>query len=67
MNASDIDDERPAPGAAPEAKTVKAGCGIRFDPDALSEDVGFDFSNASDLLRLETEEDTDEGGRKTAS
>ncbi len=28
------------------AKTVKAGCGIRYDPDELGEDTGFDFSNA---------------------
>ena len=32
-----------------EFKTVKAGCGIRFDPDTLNEDAGFDFSQAEKL------------------
>ena len=27
-------------------KTIKAGCGIRYDPDDLGEDTGFDFSDA---------------------
>lgn len=35
-------------GAA-EFKTVKAGCGIRFDPESLDEDAGFDFSQAEKL------------------
>tara|TARA_R110001592_G_scaffold76062_2_gene229872 strand:+ start:3511 stop:3699 length:189 start_codon:yes stop_codon:yes gene_type:complete len=35
-------------GAA-EFKTVKAGCGIRFDPDTLDEEAGFDFSQAEKL------------------
>lgn len=32
-----------------EFKTVKAGCGIRFDPDSLDEEAGFDFSEAPAL------------------
>ena len=32
-----------------EFKTIKAGCGIRFDPDSLDEDAGFDFSAAQAL------------------
>jgi hypothetical protein len=30
-------------------KTVKAGCGFRFDPDTLNDDAGFDFSQAEQL------------------
>ena len=55
----DIDDEHAAPGAVPAARTVKAGCGIRFDPESLSEAVGFDFSDASSLLEAYTDTDTD--------
>jgi len=29
-----------------EFKTIKAGCGIRFDPEVLDEEAGFDFSQA---------------------
>ncbi|AZZ90021.1 hypothetical protein EUZ85_04585 [Hahella sp. KA22] len=32
---------------------VKAGCGVRFDPEQLDEDTGFDFSGAADLLEEE--------------
>ncbi len=38
------------------AKTVKAGCGIRFDPEQLGEDTGFDFSAAAELLTSEQTE-----------
>lgn len=44
---SDSDSAKKA-GTA-EFKTVKAGCGIRFDPDILDEDSGFDFSAAEQL------------------
>ncbi|WP_168188025.1 hypothetical protein [Hahella sp. CCB-MM4] len=37
-------------GQIKPAKTVKAGCGIRFDPDQLSEETSFDFSKAKELL-----------------
>ncbi|MFE8069915.1 hypothetical protein QQM79_02555 [Marinobacteraceae bacterium S3BR75-40.1] len=47
--AADEEDSSKAPGTAPEAPIVKAGCGIRFDPDQLSEDTGFDFSDAQKL------------------
>jgi len=30
-------------------KTIKAGCGIRYDPDDLGEEAGFDFSDAVKL------------------
>jgi hypothetical protein len=33
-------------------KTIKAGCGIRFDPDTLSEEAGFDFSAAERLKQV---------------
>lgn len=41
-------------GAA-EFKTVKAGCGIRFDPDSLHEEAGFDFSDAEQLAKKNKE------------
>ncbi|MFD2230923.1 hypothetical protein [Alkalimarinus sediminis] len=36
-------------GAVDTTKTVKAGCGIRYDPEVLGEDSGFDFSAAEKL------------------
>ncbi len=36
-------------GTVDTDKTVKAGCGIRYDPDVLGEDNGFDFSDAEKL------------------
>lgn len=36
-------------GAVDEANTVKAGCGIRYDPEQLGEDSGFDFSAAEQM------------------
>lgn len=42
------DDDNLQAGTA-EFKTVKAGCGIRFDPESLDEDAGFDFSQAQEL------------------
>ncbi|MCP5162959.1 MAG: hypothetical protein H6999_04575 [Hahellaceae bacterium] len=36
-------------GQVETAKTQKAGCGIRYCPEDLSEEVGFDFSAAGDL------------------
>lgn len=49
------DEDSPAQGTA-EFKTVKAGCGIRFDPEQLDEESGFDFSDAKELVN-NTEED----------
>jgi hypothetical protein len=43
------DDNDEIQTGATEFKTVKAGCGIRFDPDTLDEDSGFDFSQAQEL------------------
>lgn len=37
------DDEKIQTGSA-EFNTIKAGCGIRFDPEMLDEEAGFDFS-----------------------
>jgi len=48
-----IDNDNKQAGTA-EFKTVKAGCGIRFDPDTLDEEAGFDFSDA-EKLKLESE------------
>ncbi len=36
-------------GVVDTTKTVKAGCGIRYDPEVLGEDSGFDFSGAEQL------------------
>lgn len=35
-------------------ETVKAGCGIRFDPETLSDESGFDFSAAENLTHTPT-------------
>jgi len=37
-------------GSVNTDETVKAGCGIRYDPDVLGEESGFDFTEASTLL-----------------
>jgi hypothetical protein len=36
-----------------EAEIIKAGCGIRYDPEQLGTDTEFDFSAARDLLKPE--------------
>jgi len=30
-------------GNVEETKTVRAGCGMRYDPEQLGDDTGFDF------------------------
>lgn len=37
-------------GAVDQAKTEKAGCGIRYNPEQLGDDTGFDFSAAAQQL-----------------
>jgi hypothetical protein len=44
------------PAGTAKFKTIKAGCGIRFDPDTLCEDAGFDFSEAEKLRQSLTDE-----------
>ncbi|MBU6954289.1 MULTISPECIES: hypothetical protein [unclassified Hahella] len=45
---------------------VKAGCGVRFDPEQLDEDTGFDFSGAADLLKEEkAQQESDEREQET--
>lgn len=44
------DPDSPDPGTVDTCQTVKAGCGIRYDPDQLGEDSGFDFSDAARLM-----------------
>ena len=56
------EDEITKTGSA-EFKTVKAGCGIRFDPDTLDEDAGFDFSGAQKLI---SDSDSDSDSDKSA-
>jgi hypothetical protein len=55
---NDTDNEKKA-GTA-EFKTVKAGCGIRFDPETLDEDAGFDFSAAEQLNDAASAEQADQ-------
>jgi hypothetical protein len=38
-------------GSAKPAKTVKAGCGIRYHPEELGEHTCFDFSAAEKLKK----------------
>ena len=45
-------------GQVSAAKTLKAGCGIRFDPEQLGEETGFDFSQAAEFLASAQEEAT---------
>ena len=56
------DDDNLQAGTA-EFKTVKAGCGIRFDPETLNEDAGFDFSQAQELADKD-EPDLDQNKQK---
>lgn len=37
-------------GSVEEASTIKAGCGIRYDPEQLSDHSGFDYSDAKNLI-----------------
>jgi hypothetical protein len=45
-------------GNIEETKTVRAGCGLRYDPDQLGEDTGFDFSLAS-LFQSKEDKESD--------
>jgi hypothetical protein len=49
-------------GSIDEAKIVKAGCGLRYDPEQLGDDVGFDFS-AVKTLRDNVSAITDENAQ----
>lgn len=48
-------------GEVSDAKIIKAGCGVRYDPEQLGDHTGFDFSGAS-KLRLNASEDRAEKG-----
>ena len=52
MSESDEDsfDKDSIQAGSAEFNTVKAGCGIRFDPDILNDEAGFDFSAAEKIL-----------------
>lgn len=54
------DDENQVNAGTAEFKTVKAGCGIRFDPDDLDEESGFDFADA-EKLNPENKDDEEPG------
>lgn len=45
-------------GSVDSDQTVKAGCGIRYDPDTLGEETGFDFSEAQKLASGKEEHNT---------
>jgi len=47
------------PGTSGLMPVKGSGCGIRPDPDAMTDDIGFDFSGA-DALNKETTEKTEE-------
>ncbi len=46
-----------APGTVEQAQLIKAGCGVRYDPEQLSPEVGFDFSAARELLKPQEEDE----------
>ncbi len=58
MSDDDTKDNR---GAVKSDATVKAGCGIRYDPDVIGEDTGFDFSASSELLDQDDENEKTSG------
>ncbi|WLQ12667.1 hypothetical protein O5O45_23340 [Hahella aquimaris] len=51
-------------GQSKPAQLVKAGCGVRFDPEQLDEDTGFDFSGAADLLEDEKAQQESDGNEQ---
>ncbi len=50
-------------GAVDASQTVKAGCGIRYDPEVLGEESGFDFS-AAERLKAEDNKRSDADKKK---
>ena len=46
---NDENTEGSSSGVVDMTRTVKAGCGIRYDPEVLGDDSGFDFSGAEKL------------------
>jgi len=44
-------------GSVEQTKLIKAGCGVRFDPEQLGDDSGFDFSGAQILVERDAEQD----------
>ncbi|WP_204355741.1 hypothetical protein [Marinobacter bohaiensis] len=54
------DEDHDAPGAAAPPGTTKAGCGIRYEPDAPS--AGIDFSGAEALRPTPDDGDTPDAG-----
>ncbi|ABC27387.1 hypothetical protein HCH_00478 [Hahella chejuensis KCTC 2396] len=52
-------------GRSKPAQLVKAGCGVRFDPEQLDDETGFDFSGAADLLKKQVEREADDDSPET--
>lgn len=46
-------------GNVEQTKLLKAGCGVRFDPEQLGDDSGFDFSGAQKLVERDVEQGPD--------
>lgn len=47
------------PGTSGLMPVKGSGCGIRPDPEALTDDTGFDFSEAKNWLKPDTDESTE--------
>ncbi|MCA6065259.1 hypothetical protein [Thalassolituus marinus] len=47
------------PGTSGLMPVKGSGCGIRPDPDAMTDDIGFDFSAAASLNKAPTEKTTE--------
>ena len=45
------------PGTSGLMPVKGSGCGIRPDPESLTDDIGFDFSEAKNWLKPETDDD----------
>ncbi|GAA3965456.1 hypothetical protein [Allohahella marinimesophila] len=66
MMSQDNDNEEQTPGTARTPQIIKGGCGIRFDPDQLSDETGFDFSGA-EKLKEKSEDKQEDSASKDAS
>lgn len=53
-------------GSVGSANTVKAGCGIRYDPEVIGDDTGFDFSEAEELLKEKSEQNDKKEARSAS-
>ncbi|MFC3150948.1 hypothetical protein ACFOEK_07905 [Litoribrevibacter euphylliae] len=54
-------------GNVEEAKTMKAGCGMRYDPDQLGDQTGFDFPGTDLWELLRTKDKPENESEKTSN